>query len=72
VKGKTNRGLLPLQKFQFHRNHLISWIKIKEEGKDFFRIFVNFFFPWHLPDHCVLRAPVTREQGYVRERSGGG
>lgn len=35
------------QKFQFCRNYLISWIKIREEGRDLFRILVK---TWVFPD----------------------
>lgn len=58
VKGKTNKGLSPLQKFQFYRNSLISWIKIREEGRDFFRIFVIFFF-FPLPSSNLLCIEIT-------------
>lgn len=53
VKGKTNgklRGLSPWQKFKLYPKYLI----FREEGRDFFRIFV--FCSWHLPSHCIIES----------------
>lgn len=70
MKGKTNRGLSPWQKFQFCRNYRISWIKIRE-GEISLECLQKFVFHWHLASRCLLRAMVPQDQGCVRKRSGG-
>lgn len=71
MKGKTNRGLSPWQKFQFRRNFLISRIKIRDEGRNFFRTFAKICFSLAFSQLLSIESTGHRRAGMCEEVEGG-